>query len=292
MENIKTEYIPRKKEALKKVIAELKPSIAIIQVGHVAASDVYVRNKIKDCTEVNMPCRLVSLPETITEAELLAEIDKLNKDDSVNGFIVQLPLPKGISEEKVKVAVAKEKDIDGFNPLNNVVAAATPSGIITYLEDQGYDFVNKNAVVIGRSNIVGRPMAKLLLDRSCNVTVLHSKTSESAKRSYLRQADLVVVATGHRNTLTDEDLTWREYYGDDNEYYDEFENNDCFIVDVGMNHNEEGKLCGDCEAVTVCEKTPVPGGVGLLTRLQLIENTIKLCKIQKKYCLNYSEIKL
>ena len=137
-----------------------------------------------------------------------------------------------------------------------------------------YDFVDKNAVVIGRSNIVGRPMARLLLDRSCNVSVIHSKTSQVNKQKLLQKADLIVVATGHRNTIIDSDLLI------DNDNYTIY-NNLAFIVDVGMNRNDEGKLCGDCEAITVCEKTPVPGGVGLLTRLALITNLMKLASLNK-----------
>lgn len=270
MESIKLEYIPRKKEEIKKTIAELRPSIAIIQVGHVPASDTYVKNKIKDCVEVGMPCKLVSLPETITEAELLTEIEKLNKDESVDGFIVQLPLPKEISEAKVKLAVAKEKDIDGFNVLNDVVAAATPSGIVTYLEDQGFDFDGKNAVILGRSNIVGKPAHQLLLKRNMNVIMLHTHTSAKDKKFYLEHADLVIVATGHRHSLT-------AAYN---------LKPDVVIMDVGINVKEDGKVCGDCDYEDLVDKvafiSKVPGGCGLLTRLQLINNTITLKKCYKK----------
>lgn len=285
MENIKLEYIPRKKEEIKKQIEalEVKPKLVIIQVGNVPASCAYVKGKLKDCAEVGLPAELIHLEETITEEELHAKIEELNHDDSVTGFIVQLPLPKHIHEQMVIEAIDPLKDVDGFSK-RALVNPGTPQGIIDYLEANNFKFQDANAVVIGRSNIVGRPMARLLLDRSCNVSVIHSKTSEHNKRNLLKEANLVVVATGHRNTLTNEDLTWREYYGDDwndSKYYDEFENNECFIVDVGMNKNDDGKLCGDCEAVTVCEKTPVPGGVGLLTRLALIVNLLKLYKIQK-----------
>lgn len=280
MENIK-EYAARKKQELKSYLEtnNIKLKTVVIRVGENPASAAYVRGKVKDCEEVGIECEVRHFPESISEHDLLVEVSKCNTDPSINGFIVQLPLPKHISEAKITEAIDYRKDIDGFTK-QSLVNPATPQGIITYLEDNDFDFEDANAVVIGRSNIVGRPMAKLLLDKNCNVTVIHSKTSEFEKHLYVRHADLIVVATGHRHTLIDEDLMWKEYYGDDhNIYYDECTNDNCFIVDVGMNRNDEGKLCGDCEGVTVCEKTPVPGGVGLLTRLALLENIVKLYEL-------------
>jgi len=257
------EYVAAKKEKLKAAIAD-KPGmrLMIVQVGHVPASDRYVRNKMADAAEVGLECGLISVPEDISEAELLNDLDALNKDDSVTGYLVQLPLPKHISEEKVKLAIAPKKDVDGFHPLSKTVPA-TPLGIYNYLKDMGYDFLGKNAVVIGRSNIVGKPMAQLLLKESMNVTVLHSKTGDADKRNYLANADLIVVATGHRHTLTADYLLKPS----------------AVVIDVGINVNDDGKLCGDCDVgLPVAFQSPTPGGVGLLTRISVIENLISLSK--------------
>ena len=269
------EYVAEQEQVIKNLVQTMPNlKLSIIQVGDNPASNAYIKGKLKDCAKVGIQAELIKLDESIDEHYLLNLIDCLNADKSVTGFIVQLPLPKHISEQAVIEAIAPEKDVDGFSKCA-WVNPGTPQGIIDYLEYNNYDFTDKNAVVIGRSNIVGRPMARLLLDRSCNVSVIHSKTSDSHKQYLLWNADLVVVATGHRNTIEDEDLHW---YDCD---YDDY-NTTCFIIDVGMNKNDEGKLCGDCENVTVCEKTPVPGGVGLLTRLALIKNLIKLYNKQKE----------
>ena len=279
MENIK-EYTARKKAELKKYLEDndLHLKTVVIRVGENPASAAYVKGKVKDCEEVGIECEVRHFPESISESDLLMEVAKCNTDPSINGFIVQLPLPKHISEAKITEAIDYKKDIDGFTK-QSLVNPATPQGILTYLEDNNFNFVDANAVVIGRSNIVGRPMAKLLLDKSCNVTVIHSKTSEENKRKFLMEADLVVVATGHRNTITNYDFGLYRNYSGDVAY-----NNSCFIVDVGMNRNDEGKLCGDCEGVTVCEKTPVPNGVGRLTRLALLMNIVKVYKINHNIC--------
>lgn len=271
------EYVAIRKEEIKQEVSsmQVKPKLVIIQVGDNPASNVYIRGKLKDCAEVEIPAELIHFDENITADVLYNKIDELNKDDSVTGFIVQLPLPKHISEQVVIELIDPKKDVDGFSK-RALVSPATPQGIIDYLEYNHFNFENANAVVIGRSNIVGRPMARLLLDRSCNVRVIHSKTSVYNKRAALKYANLVVVATGHRNTLIDNELYDAE---NEDEYWPAWiVNPNCFIVDVGMNRNDEGKLCGDCEAVTVCEKTPVPGGVGLTTRLALITNLLKLAK--------------
>ena len=257
------EYVAEKKEKIKANLI-IKPALkmVIVQVGHVPASDRYVRNKAKDANEVNIDCEINNLPEDISEEELLKLLQGLNEDDGVVGYLVQLPLPKHISEEKVKLAIAPEKDIDGFHPLSKSVPA-TPLGIYNYLKDMKYEFQGKNAVVIGRSNIVGKPMAQLLLKESMNVTVLHSKTPEAEKRMFLRHADLIVVATGHMHTLTaDYELKPT-----------------AVVMDVGINNDENGKLCGDCDKeLPVAFQSPVPGGVGLLTRIAVIDNLIELSK--------------
>lgn len=258
------EYVAARKQALHEEINTLmtKPSLVIVQVGNIEASNRYVRNKIADCTEVGITCELLHFDESITEPELLIEIDKLNTNPAVTGFIVQFPLPKHISEKVVMEAISPDKDLDGFHPMSKTVPA-TPLGVYTYLKDMNFEFVGKNAVVIGRSDIVGRPMAKLLLNESMNVTVLHSKTSAIDKETFLSNADLIVVATGHRGTVTKANNLKPT----------------AVVIDVGININEEGKLCGDCEQnLPVAFQSPVPGGCGLLTRLALLENALLLIK--------------
>lgn len=241
---------------------DLAPCLAIIQVGAVPASDAYVRGKIKDCEEVGLKSRHIRLPEEITEDELLAQIEACNRDPSIDGLIVQLPLPKHISEAKVKLAVDARLDVDGFHPLTTFVPC-TPKGIVDYLRDEGFVFTGKNAVVIGRSNIVGKPMAKLLLQENCNVTVLHSKTTQEDMAFYIAHADLIVVAVGRLGFL-DERFAYKP---------------SAVIVDVGINRNEEGKLKGDAkDNLPVALQTPVPGGVGLLTRLSLLKNVLIAAK--------------
>lgn len=271
--NIK-EHVQNQKYYLANIIEKIAeeygeeeiPKLIIIQVGDNPASNAYIKGKLADCAEVGIRAELKKFSEDISEDSLLKIIGALNKDDSVTGFIVQLPLPSHIHEWKITEAIDPAKDVDGFSK-RALVNPATPQGIVDYLDLSGVYMRDINAVVIGRSNIVGRPIARLLLDRDCNVKVIHSKTSAVNKAIALHRADLIVVATGHRNTLTDEDLV-------------NWVNPDCLIIDVGMNRNDEGKLCGDCENVTVCEKTPVPGGVGLLTRITLLNNLMKLYNIK------------
>lgn len=256
MQNIK-EYIVDKKAELNNYFANLnkKVNLTIVQVNEDEGSNAYVRGKLKDCAEIGVEGQLIKLDTTITEEELLAKIDELNKDDNVNGFIVQMPLPKQIDEEKVKIAVTPKKDIDGFNPLSKFLPA-TPKGIVEYLKDNKFEFKGKNAVILGRSNIVGKPMQRILLDLDMNVINLHSKTTAEDKKFYIEHADLIVVAIGKKYFLT-------------NEY--NFKPN-CVVIDVGINR-EDGHLYGDCEPnLNVAYQSPVPGGVGLLTRLALMIN--------------------
>ena len=184
MENIK-EYAARKKAELKKYLEDndLHLKTVVIRVGENPASAAYVKGKVKDCEEVGIECEVRHFPESISESDLLIEVAKCNTDPSINGFIVQLPLPKHISEAKITEAIDYKKDIDGFTK-QSLVNPATPQGILTYLEDNNFNFVDANAVVIGRSNIVGRPMAKLLLDKSCNVTVIVDPTLQGAFYAY------------------------------------------------------------------------------------------------------------
>lgn len=258
------EYIKVRKEQLKNEIASLNEPInfVIVQLNEDEASKAYVRGKLKDAAELGINAKLIKLPIETSEAELLKEIDKLNKDDSVDGFIVQMPLPKQINEETIKLAVSPDKDVDGFHPLSKL-NPCTPQGIMNYLKHEGVEFLGKNAVVIGRSNIVGKPMAKLLLKESCNVTVLHSKTSFEDMHRYLENADIVVVAVG-RQHLIDDKFKFKE---------------SAILVDVGINRDENG-LHGDIlPDRKVKLQTPVPGGVGLLTRLALMENLLKIKRL-------------
>jgi methylenetetrahydrofolate dehydrogenase (NADP+)/methenyltetrahydrofolate cyclohydrolase len=264
MKNIK-EYVEAKKAAIKEELVDSKLKAVIVQVGSREASNRYVRNKIKDLEEVGIATKLLKFSEEISEEDLLHELRRLNTDKSVTGYLVQLPLPKHISEEKVNLTIWPSKDIDGFHPLSKTVAA-TPLGAFTYLKDMNYNFSGKNAVIIGRSHIVGRPMHKLLLDANMNVVVLHTKTSEEDKRFYLEHADLIIVAAGKAGVV--------------NSSYKLKES--AVIMDIGINFNEEGKLIGDCEPnLPVAFQSPVPGGCGLLTRLAVVENLILLAEATK-----------
>lgn len=259
------EYVQNRKEELKKIFEQLpsKPHLVIVQVNQDEASNAYVRGKIKDCAFVGAKCTHKLLDVTTKEEELLSLIDKLNKDLTVNGIIVQLPLPIGIEEEKIKNAIDPSKDVDGFHPLSKL-SPCTPKGIINYLVDMGYEFAGKNACVIGRSNIVGKPMAKLLLAKSMNVTVLHSKTKEEDLKFYTDHADLIIVAVGKKGIF--KSTTLKE---------------NCIIMDVGINRMD-GVLYGDVNEETKASFiSPVPGGVGLLTRLCLLEN-LHLCFLMQK----------
>ncbi len=261
------------KEQMKQRIAQLKqqginPKLVVVLVGDNSASQVYVRNKHKSCGEVGIESEVITMPEQTTHQELLEVVERLNQDETVDGILVQLPLPKQIDEKTVLRSILPEKDVDGFHPVNvgllsigdECFAPATPSGIIAMFQEYGIDIAGKNCVVIGRSNIVGKPMAALLLKNNATVTICHSKTEDLA--SYTRRADVVIVATGRRHTLTAEMVK-----------------EGAVVVDVGMNRNEQGKLCGDVDYEEVKEKasfiTPVPGGVGPMTITELLENTIQ-----------------
>lgn len=261
------------KEQMKQRIAQLKqqginPKLVVVLVGDNSASQVYVRNKHKSCGEVGIESEVITMPEQTTQQELLEVVERLNQDETVDGILVQLPLPKQIDEKTVLRSILPEKDVDGFHPVNvgllsigdECFAPATPSGIIAMFQEYGIDIAGKNCVVIGRSNIVGKPMAALLLKNNATVTICHSKTEDLA--SYTRRADVVIVATGRRHTLTAEMVK-----------------GGAVVVDVGMNRNEQGKLCGDVDYEEVKEKasfiTPVPGGVGPMTITELLENTIQ-----------------
>ena len=252
-----------------------KPGLAVVLVGNNPASRVYVSNKEKDCAECGFASYEYALPEETTEAELLELVDKLNHDDTVNGILVQLPLPKQICEQTVLHAISPAKDVDAFHPENvgHIMIGdfsflpCTPAGVIEMLDASGIDIAGKHCVVIGRSNIVGKPMAMLLLHRSGTVTICHSKTKDLAAQT--RQADILVAAVGKAGFVTADMVK-----------------EGAVVIDVGMNRNAEGKLCGDVCYDEVEKKasaiTPVPGGVGPMTRAILMRNTLTAAKMQLK----------
>lgn len=254
--DIKT-YVLKQKEILKQKIneTEVKPNLIIIQVNDDFASTKYIAGKLKDAAEVGMAAKLIKLDIKSTEEELVRLINELNEDPKVHGIIVQLPLPRHISEENIKLAISPAKDVDGFHPLS-LFKACTPLGIINYLKAEKVEIRSKNVVILGRSNIVGKPAAALFLAEDANVTILHSRTLKEDREYYLRNADIIVVAVGIRHFL---DYTLLK--------------KDATVIDVGINKNEDGSLTGDAKpGLNVKLQTPVPGGVGLLTRLTLLEN--------------------
>ena len=244
-----------------------KPCLAVIIVGENPASQVYVRNKVKAAAYTGMESRLVELPADISEEALLQQIAILNDDPLTDGILVQLPLPGHIDEEKVIDAIAREKDVDGFHPLNvaglwlgkDCIVPCTPAGIMRMLDSIGVELKGKNAVVVGRSNIVGKPVAKLLLDRNATVTIAHSRTGDLGE--VCRSADVLVVAVGKAGLVTGDMIK-----------------PGAIVIDVGMNRNAEGKLCGDVDYASAEPVsswiTPVPGGVGPMTIAMLMKNTI------------------
>ncbi len=245
------------------------PSLAVILVGENPASQSYVRGKIKACAECGFESILTTMPESVSEQELLAEIAKLNADERVDGVLVQLPLPRHINEEKVIDAIALEKDVDGFHPDNVAnlwlgkpcIKPCTPKGVMRMIEECGFDVAGCNAVVVGRSNIVGKPMAKLLLDANATVTIAHSRTKNLAEVT--SKADILIAAVGCARMITAEMVK-----------------EGAIVIDVGVNRDAEtGKLCGDVDFEGVRDKaahiTPVPGGVGPMTITMLMQNTIE-----------------
>ena len=255
------EYVANRKQEIKNFLSTRKdlPHLAIVQLNDDAASHAYVKGKLKDAAELGVIADLLKLPEDTSEEQLLKIIDELNNDDSIDGFIVQMPLPHGIDEEKIKLAVSPKKDVDGFHPLSPL-NPCTPQGIINYLHAEKIDLCGKNALMIGRSNIVGKPMAKLLLKENCNVTVVHSKTSKLDMMRYIANADIIVIAIGKQWFLN----------------YSYKYKPKAVVIDVGISRDETG-LHGDAvPELPVALQTPVPGGVGLLTRLALYENLLKI----------------
>lgn len=261
------------KDELREKVASLKEegkeaALAVIQVGNDPASSVYVNNKKKACAYIGIESISYELPEETTEEELLALIDKLNQDDAVNGILVQLPVPPHINDDKIIQAISPKKDVDGFHPENvgNLVigekgfVSCTPAGIIQLLKRSGVEIAGKNCVVIGRSNIVGKPMALLMLRENATVTVAHSKTQNL--KEVCKQADILIVAIGKPQFITAE-----------------YVKEGAVVIDVGIHRDENNKLCGDVNYDEVAEHTaaitPVPGGVGPMTIAMLMNNCVE-----------------
>jgi methylenetetrahydrofolate dehydrogenase (NADP+) / methenyltetrahydrofolate cyclohydrolase len=249
-----------------------RPGLAVVLVGENPASQVYVRNKRKSCDEVGFHSVSHDLPVTTTQQELTALIDQLNADEAIDGILVQLPLPDQIDEESVIERILPTKDVDGFHPYNvgrlalrmPVLRSCTPKGVMTLLERTGQKLEGLDAVIIGQSNIVGRPMALELLAARCTITVCHSRTKDLAEKA--RNADILVVAIGRG-----------EYVPGD------WIKPGAIVIDVGMNRNDEGKLVGDVHFESAKERaswiTPVPGGVGPMTIATLLENTLQAAEL-------------
>lgn len=246
----------------------VQPCLVVFLVGEDPASAVYVRGKAKDCEECGIASEVVKLPEDTPEAELLHRIAQANVNPSVHGILVQLPLPKQIDEKKVIETISPEKDVDGFTPVNigrlqvgeESFVPCTPAGCLYMIKAAGADLKGKDAVVVGRSNIVGKPMAMLLIAESATVTVCHTKTRDMAAKC--AAADVLVAAAGRAGLVTGEMIK-----------------PGAVVIDVGMNRGEDGKLCGDVDFEAASKVagaiTPVPGGVGLMTRAMLMANTVK-----------------
>ncbi len=264
------------KEELKKEVEELKLQgrqccLAVIQVGNDPASGVYVRNKKKACAYIGIESRACELPEETSEEELLSLIEKLNQDETVHGILCQLPLPAHINENHVIAAISPQKDVDGFHSQNAGAlltgqpgfVSCTPAGIIQLLKRSGIEIAGKHCVIIGRSNIVGKPMALLMLRENATVTVCHSKTRKLQK--ICKEADILIVAMGKP-----------QYIGA------EYIKQGAVVIDVGIHRNEDNKLCGDVKYDEVSEMasaiTPVPGGVGPMTIAMLMHNCVDAMK--------------
>ena len=275
------EVSQRVRERIKLEASELfektgkKPGLAVIIVGEDPASQVYVRNKAKGCEEVGFHSEVYRLPEDTKMEELLALIEKLNNDCNIHGILCQLPLPKHLDETEVILAINPNKDVDAFHPVNTgkimignySFLPCTPAGVMELIASTGVDVAGKECVVVGRSNIVGKPQAMLLLQKNGTVTICHSKTKNLKETT--KRADILVVAVGRANFITGDMIK-----------------DGAIVIDVGINRNEEGKLVGDVHFESA-EKvasyiTPVPGGVGPMTITMLLQNTLTAAKEQIK----------
>lgn len=267
------------KDELKEQVAAYKENgveitLAVVKVGNDPASAVYVRNKEKACEYVGITSRTLALPEETTEEELLKVVDELNNDSAVNGILVQLPLPKHIDESKILLAIDSNKDVDGFHPVNvgkmvigeDTFLPCTPAGIIEMLKRSDVDISGKECVVIGRSNIVGKPMSMLMLKENATVTIAHSRTKDL--KEVTKRADILIAAIGKAKFVT------ADYVKDG-----------AVVIDVGMDRDENGKLCGDVDFASVepiaSAITPVPGGVGPMTVTMLLVNCLRSVELNK-----------
>lgn len=247
------------------------PCLAVILAGDDKASEVYVRNKHKDCLEVGFKSLQLNFEASITEQELLNVVSSLASDDSVDGILCQLPLPKGIDKDKILAAIPYSKDVDAFNPYNAglimqgkpMFAPCTPAGVVRLLDEYDIAIEGKECVIIGRSDIVGKPLSMLLTARSATVTVCHTRTKDLS--FHTKRADIIIAAAGRQGLVTGDMIS-----------------DGAVVIDVGINRNSEGKLCGDCDFESCAKKasfiTPVPGGVGPMTRAMLMQNTLTAYK--------------
>ncbi len=267
------------KDELKEQVAQLKAegvevTLAVVKVGEDPASAVYVRNKEKACEYIGINSKKIEMPEETTEEELLKLVNDLNTDPAINGILVQLPLPKHIDENKILLAIDPMKDVDGFHPVNvgkmvigeESFLPCTPAGIIEMIKRSGLDIEGKECVIIGRSNIVGKPMAILMLRENATVTVTHSRTKDLPE--VCKRADIIVAALGKAKFVTKD-----------------FVKEGAIIIDVGMDRDEDGKLCGDVDfdevEPIVSAITPVPGGVGPMTVTMLLVNCLRSVELNK-----------
>lgn len=267
------------KNELKEKVAKYKEqgieiTLAVVKVGNDPASAVYVRNKEKACEYAGINSKTLALPEETTEEELLNVVKKLNEDKSVNGILVQLPLPKHIDESKVLLTIDSTKDVDGFHPVNvgkmvigeDTFLPCTPAGIIEMIKRTDIDIEGKECVVIGRSNIVGKPMAMLMLKENATVTIAHSRTKDL--KEVTKRADIIVAAIGKAKFVTAD-----------------YVKEGAVVIDVGMDRDENGKLCGDVDFESVSKVasaiTPVPGGVGPMTVTMLLVNCLRSVELNK-----------
>ncbi len=246
----------------------LTPGLAVVLVGDNQASATYVRNKQKSCEAIGMYSELIKLPEETKQEELLTQIQQLNQREDIHGILVQLPLPKHIDEDTVIATIAVEKDVDGFSPVSvgkmmlgqETFLPCTPFGVMKLLEYSGIEIAGKHAVIVGRSHIVGKPMGQLLLQKDATVTYTHSKTPDLP--SFTKQADILIAAVGRANFITKEHVK-----------------EGAVVIDVGINRDDNNKLCGDVNFAEVdsiaSHITPVPGGVGPMTITMLLFNTVQ-----------------
>lgn len=255
------EYVEDVKEKLKREIENFnnKPHLAVIQIGNNSASNSYIKGKKKDCEEVGIKLEHVHITDVndFSQEDLEILIDSLNHDDNVNGIIVQLPIPKKYDTKKIQNKIVPEKDVDGFRR-DSLFIPCTPKGIMDWLEYNNINLVGKDVVVIGRSDIVGKPLVNLMIEKGATITCCNSKTKNL--KYYTRNADVVISAIGKA-----------KYF--DSKYFKRKQ----LIIDVGINRDENGKLCGDVDGQYIYDSyvTPVPCGVGLLTRISLVQNVVE-----------------